>query len=261
MQPTISAFYQCYKQPKAFLHALTAFRQHYPDSTIVLISDGGGYDYTQAAAYFHCRYSQLPLRTGELANSTIFSRREDFLDWLERFVVAAKQMTEDYIMLLEDDVTVCKPIHSPLLFDINGANTKEFLGKKMERYLQSRGVKANARNGRIFYGGCGGALFRRTFIIEHFADRQKVSDMLTACEPYREGRHLTFYSTDYWISVLTYCVGGTIGNYQGFSEQWQWNVWIRRHILNNIEVLHQDKRLYNKPLDTDEQKIIGVSLV
>lgn len=257
MPPTISAFYQCYKQPKAFLYALKNFRQYYPDSMIVLISDGGGYDYTQAAQYFHCDYSRLPERTGELANSTIFSKRQDFLDWLDRFVAAANKMSEDYIMLLEDDVVVRRPITSALPFDINGANTKEFLGRKMEAYLQSQGVVGTGKGGRIFYGGCGGALFKKSFILEHFSDRAAVEKILTACEPYREGRHLTFYSTDYWISVLTYYVGGTIGNYDGFAEQWQWDVWLRKNIFNSIEVLHQDKSRYNQPPNEGECAILG----
>jgi len=257
MTHSISAFYQCYKQPKALLRTLSSFKQFYSQSEIELISDGGGYNYVAIADHFNIHYRQLSKRTGEVANSTVFSRRQDIIEWIARLVEAAKNTKGEYLLLLEDDVVVLKKIESQLPYDINGANKKEFLGEKMEEYLLRMGKNAPTKKNRFFYGGCGGSIFKASFLVKNFSDHKLIESIIVELEPYREGRHLEIYSTDYWISLLTYYVGGTIGRYNGFCEKWERVYWWRKYIMKNIEVVHQDKTFYNKPLLKREKQLLG----
>jgi hypothetical protein len=60
-QQTLGAMLQCYKNPYATYKCIESFRQHYPDSTIVIISDNG-YDYTKLAEHFNCIYTDEHLK-------------------------------------------------------------------------------------------------------------------------------------------------------------------------------------------------------
>lgn len=133
----IAAFYQCYKQPKAFLATVQSYRKFYSCETLSIISDGGGFDYSKAAETFNANYQKLEQATGD-KKALMFDEKDKLLNWLERFYNAALHTKEDFILLLEDDVLVLNKITSELNFDINGVNTNERIDKKIAEILYTR---------------------------------------------------------------------------------------------------------------------------
>jgi hypothetical protein len=55
MSQPFGAYLQCHKQPLATYKCLESFRNNYPDSTVILLSDNG-YDYSEMANFFGCIY-------------------------------------------------------------------------------------------------------------------------------------------------------------------------------------------------------------
>ena len=109
-QPEFGAFLQCHKQPFATYVSLSSFRKFYPNNTIVLISDNG-YDYTEMAKHFNCIY----IHSTEKANFNhkdldSGSHIENSHKLIERFYNAYSLIKEEYVLLLEDDVIINKPV-------------------------------------------------------------------------------------------------------------------------------------------------------
>ena len=65
--PSLGAYYQCHKQPKAFLNAAMSYRKHYPDGTFVISNDAGN-DYTYFAKNINAEYTYYDKKTGNSTN-------------------------------------------------------------------------------------------------------------------------------------------------------------------------------------------------
>lgn len=114
--PSIGAFYQCYKQPKALINTLKHFRKNYPDSTVFLVSNNGD-DVETVSKYFNCHYEHSTESTSDFS---VYCKDEDAVKlYMSRIYRAAQIITEEYILLLADDVHVFKPITN-LNYDLNG---------------------------------------------------------------------------------------------------------------------------------------------
>ena len=257
--PSIGATYQCYKQPKAMLFALSSFRKFYPNSSVNLISDNG-YDYSHVAKHFNCTYQHLDKHSGSIVSSTIFSDKIQIISWLSRLIETAKNSKEDYLIILEDDVWVLNKV-SLVKYDLNGINIYEYkLGKNITSFLKTKNNAIPKNMKKYFYGGCGGAIISKKFILDNFSDISNIEKVITELEYYREKIYTKIYTTDYWLTVLVLYFNGTIGQYPGFCETWHSDYYYRRYISKNIEILHQYKNYYNKNLSSDEIKIIGYKI-
>ena len=115
-KPTVGAYYQCYKQPKAVIHSLQAFRKSYPDSTIVMVSNNG-LNMEHVAKFFNADYTHSTQSTSE--HSTLCKDEKDFKLYMSRLYGAAKKIKEDYIMFLADDVRIFNPIKE-IKYDLAG---------------------------------------------------------------------------------------------------------------------------------------------
>ncbi len=250
--PTVGAYFQCFKQPKSTIATISSFRNAYPDSTVTVISDGG-FNYSDMCNLYKCNFS-LEKRLGS-AVGVVTSERKNIILWFERLINAAKSISEDYIMILEDDVRVFSPVKN-LVFDLNGINDEVTLGKHMTAFLKSKNkhIPASAKN--YYFGGCGGTIVRRQFLINHFRD---IESTITLLEKYLDADKKLRYVSDYWLSVLILYFGGTIGNYRGFCETWYFTYLFRRYILRNIKTLHFDKSLHDLPLTDAERALLGDS--
>lgn len=251
--PTIGVFYQCYKRPKAFLEVMKSFRSVYPSSKMVVISDNG-YDYGKIASKFNFDFSSLSERSCD-GRQAVFRGTEAVVSWLTRLYEATKKIKEDYIIILEDDVLVFKTIKN-LNYDLNGINPYEYIGEEVTEFLKERNknIPNSARD--YFYGGCGGSILRRDFILNNFVpdNFQKIADEI---DTHIKGRHEHTYFSDYWLTLFVLYYGGSVGQYEGFCEKWHSDYWYRKNILNNISVLHQEKKYYNTSLTKEESDLFG----
>jgi hypothetical protein len=229
----LDAIYFFYRQPVAFEASLRSFRQQYPESTIVLIGDLGCYDYSKLAEKYKCHYLLAEKKIGTQNYSAHLNSLtlDQYLDLWQR---AFSLMKEDYVLLLEDDTHVYKPVDVSFLnYTINGCNPGEKLHPLLTSWL---GSKASP-----IYGGCGGCIFDKKFFQSIFStmDRDSFKQVFSLL--------VRPLGADEVLSLICYRHGGTIGMYKGFTEVW-YPDFKERLLRKEITVLHADKSLYNAPV-------------
>lgn len=248
---SIGAFYQCYKQPKALLEVIRSFRKYYPESDVYLVCDGGN-DYSGVAKKFNLKYRYDEKRTGNgVAN--YFDNPEILYIWLDRLIDAAKNIKEDYIMILEDDVIIYDAV-TELHFDLNGVNKGEKIGKKVTKFLKTRNSHIPKRMKNYFYGGFGGAILNKKILLDN---QNSIKDAIATIDKYMEAPRKGIYVTDLWISLLYLYFGASAGHYRGLVEKWYKTYFFRKYILKNIKTLHQYKNFYNKELTREDVDDLG----
>ncbi len=247
--PSIGAFYQCYKRPKAVISVISSFRKYYPDSDMYVVGDGGD-DFSKLAEHFNVRYKNESFNTGN-GVSNVFENPDRLISWLHRLVDAAKYIKEDYILLLEDDVLVMDVVRQQLPFTINGNNPAMQLGRNETKFLKKRNKSIPFWTRNYYWGGFGGCIVKKSFILEHFTDVE--GDI----EKIRPHVHWDKFVSDIWISLLVLYHGGTIGPFKGLCETWYVDFDKRKNELHDISILHQYKDLYETPIDEEDKKLLG----
>lgn len=234
---TIGAFYQCFKQPRAFDHCLQNFRIHYPDVPLWIVNDGGDPNLESISKKYNPIHYELKERLDTNAKCLIFSKKEQILEWLRRLKEFVMTTNVDFILLLEDDVFVQAPTKtSDLKYDINGANlSMSFRCPMLDTILHLRNPSCPEK---LFYGGCGGCFLRTSFFKRIFLYFELLEHDLDLYSKY-----CTDYASDKVISYLTWLYGGTIGMYPGFVETHHTD-YKERTLNGTIEIIHQYKALY-----------------
>lgn len=233
----IAAFLQCFKNPYATYKCLESFRRFYPTSTVVLLSDNG-YNYSKMAEYFQCIYIHCD------KSATFIHKDLDtgshFLNTnklIQRITSAFQLIKEDYIMWLEDDVSVNGSISVPFRYDLNGycpnIINRSSIQLLAEKY---RNIDPNVA---YRFTGHGGSVYKRTALLECFDNKLAIDDVLTNWKIYG---FPTTLCQDYFFSILLIINGKTIGYYEGHGEKG------RHDIDSNILVQHQYKHWYGVPL-------------
>jgi hypothetical protein len=105
--------------------------------------------------------------------------------------------------------------------------------------LKLHGAKIPLFNFNYFWGGFGGCIIKRQFIVDHMT-KESIRKMVTDIDKHTKDKN---YTSDIWISLFVLYHGGTLGQYSGFCETW-WSDYKKRRNTNEIEVLHQYKELY-----------------
>lgn len=235
MTQPFGIFFQCHKQPYATYEALKSARQHYPESTIVLLSDNG-YNYSKMAEYFKCIYihenENIPVTYSELDSGYHITNSKNLIN---RFSNAFKQIKEEYIMLLEDDVSINNKIIDTFKYDINGYCPNVF---DIHRYKLKDKYPFLSENIVYHFSGHGGSVYHKVNILKYFNNIQVIDDILYNWKQYN------FPSTicvDFLCSAIVLLNKGTIGSYEGHCDGFG-----GKH--NHIKVQHQYKAYYNLPL-------------
>jgi len=236
---SISAFYQCYKQPIAFEHCLKTFREHYPSAELWIVNDGGDPGLADIAAKYTPTHYEMKERLGQNEIGTVFGKKESTIEWLQRLRSFLMATTSEFFLLLEDDVYVMGPTSTAdLKYDINGCN-------KSVRYIEPIVTIIRERNpdvpNPLYFGGCGGCFFRVSFFRQLFQDFDTILKEMDAYAIH----YKTEFGSDMVISYLTWIHGGTIEMYPGFAETWFYNIHERLD-SKSVEVLHKYKDLYTK---------------
>jgi hypothetical protein len=234
---SIGAYYQCFKQPKAFEHCLLQFRKHYPLEELWIVNDGGDPNLEYISKKFHPSHYEYKERIDTEAITTGFRHKTKIIEWLSRFRKFVLATKCDFILLLEDDVFVMKKTAiSDLKYEINGCNYgARFNNDMIEKIIQCSNSLVPSP---LYYGGCGGCFMKTAFfrrIFENFAEIESAIDIYSFfCND---------FASDKLISYFTWIYGGTIDMYPGFVEKW-YSSFPKRLESKTIEVLHQYKDLY-----------------
>ena len=252
-EPTIGAFYQCYRQPKSVIATLASFRRMYPTSSIYLFCDNGE-DFNQVALHFHCKYKYISNRLGN-GVTTYFTSKEKLISWLKRLLFVAKNSKEDFLIILEDDVRVYKKIKK-LKFDLNCIKTNHTIGEGATLFLKNRNSFIPKYINTIYYSGFGGSVISRKFLVSNFSDGEKLRNAIDQLCIFAQNRFNGGLPQDACLTMLVLYFGGTIGPYYGFTEVQYWTYKLRS-MLGWINIVHNDKSLYNLPLSKDENRIFS----
>jgi hypothetical protein len=211
-QPSMDAFYQCYKQKKSFTNALQSFRDHYPNSTVYIINDGGDATHAEQARQFNCIYVYREDQTGH-ENTTWFQTISELRTWIYGLRDAIKTFKNKWFILLEDDVRVMQPVAlDKLEYDVNGCNFDVKLDDSLCEYV------AKYHDRPSYYGGFGGTIYRTEFFRKILND----SNLEQHLEEFAKRRSYPLAS-DTVVTFLTYLYGGHIGPYEGYFETWYKN--------------------------------------
>ena len=244
----IGAFYQCYKQPKAFLQSLASYRKAYPHGDLIVVSDGG-HDYSKVVKKMSGDY----LHDQQMGNGLMlqFNTIEKASVFIKRFFAAAKKISQDYFILLEDDVIVFDRVPDSIkTADIIGCNRAGTF--RSYRMKDAEGMHANLKQYCLIdnppVGGCGGSLFKTSFFKNLEFNINEVLSEYSKYDP-------NFYS-DILLSYLTWRFGGTIIG--PVTELGETNIpdWTSSVRSGEIKVLHQCKWNYSQPLTDEEKKML-----
>lgn len=263
-EPSISVFYQCFNQPKCVITAIKLFREFYPKNAIFLYSNKG-LDMSHIASHFDCKYEYL---SNGIDSGFWFKTKEDIISWVKRLLFAAQNSKEDFVMIMEDDARVYRKIKK-LKFDFNCVKPCLQLGKDITRFLKIRNSSIPSYINNIYFGGCGGTLINRKFIVDNFSNLENLDSAVEELLPYTKKHFKGALPADGLITMLIFYFGGTVGMYSGFAEvgnpgirglkdnfleMSHWKYYLRP-FLGRIEVVHNDKSLYNVPLTEEENRI------
>jgi len=246
---SIAGFYQCYKQKRAFIHVIESYRKHYPIENLFIINDKGDESLEEIAKQNNANYYYSNENIGHMDWSKIKNKIgnsviEKALIWLSRIYDATLTFTEDYFILLEDDVWIINKVNTDdLKNDINGGGTGYFGGEIYE-YLR----KYNTTSDKLYIAGYGGCIFKTLFYRNMLKNKDEIK------------KHIeNFYNlngtfaSDVIISFLTWIYGGTIGQFPGYCQVFD-NDYKQRRNENKIEILHQYYEYYDIGLYDNELK-------
>jgi glycosyl transferase family 11 len=237
----IGAYYQCYKEPHAFLNACQSFRRVYPTSTLVIVSDNGD-DFSHAAKYFNAASYKTNKKRGGNGATTHITALDQIIVFITNFLQGAKQISEDYFILMEDDVSIGRSIQMAAGFkdDIIGNNSilADF-PVVLQKYVNKQ-VR--------YYGGCGGSLFKRSFWAN--LDMKKVEVQLREFQ-----KMYSQFHTDMVLSFLCYANDGSICcGQQLFDSEFVQEIDFKKEKIPAVYHLYKD--LYGVPVTPREQLIL-----
>ena len=237
------AYLQCHKNPYATYKCLESFRKFYPDNTVVLLSDNG-YDYTEMAKYFRCIYIHSDENIVFIHKDVNdIGRFENSFKLIERIVNAFELCNEKYVMWLEDDVSINKPIVDTFMYEINGFCPNRISDESIQRLQKKYNLDTNKK---YYFTGHGGSVFNKNFFIECMKKKELILDIIENWVYYQFPSDI---AQDFLFSVIITLYGGSIGPYQGHYDGYN-------GLNTDITVQHQYKVWYKIPLPDNLKHLI-----
>ena len=240
MTPQFGAYFQCYKNPFATYKVLESFRKFYPTNSIVLCSDNG-YDYTKMAQHFNCIYQHRVKNMWLIySDCTEIDKGVNgaHIVWAKEVLQHMQSMfslvKEDYILWLEDDLSINHMISDTCSNDINGYNPNQYwTNMKME--LSKKYAHINPSNKYTWSGG-GGSIFNKNTMLHYLKNEEIIDDILINWTNYDLTREIV---CDFLLSLIVHLNNGTVGALNGMQDG-------ARDIIDmSLAIQHQYKRYYN----------------
>jgi len=240
------AFLQCYKEPMATYKCLESFRNHYPNSTIILLSDNG-YNYEYMAKHFNCIYihsdENVPLCNKDFSNERYI---ENVNKIIKRFETAFRLIPEDFVMWLEDDVVINNKITDSFRYDINGFCPNRYNNSMIDGLNQT--YDFITRGNLYRWSGHGGSVFNKSNLLRYFENKEIINDTLINWKKYNLTDDICH---DFFISLLVNLNKGTIGIYNGHNDGFN-------GLDVTIDVQHQYKVWYKVPMSDEVGTLVAI---
>lgn len=234
---SLFGFYQSvYKQPKASLEVYKGIRLYMPESPIYMVSSAG-YHYDPLAERHpsHVRYTYDHVN----AATWVPQNRPDGIDrvnnlqrWLDHFFVAAVWCNCDYLVFMEDDTLLRKPLTEKPPHDAGGMHQGGF---RWSQELQDRFGAANWSYRS--HGMCGGSYLRVEAFLHVYNNINwtRIGEMKEI--DVRIGRH-----SDVTLALLMMDAGYILKPFQNVTSQKY------SRDVATATLLHAEKKYYDKPL-------------
>jgi len=240
------AFLQCYKEPMATYKCLESFRNHYPNSTIILLSDNG-YNYEYMAKHFNCIYihsdENVPLCNKDFSNERYI---ENVNKIIKRFETAFRLIPEDFVMWLEDDVVINNKITDSFRYDINGFCPNRYNNSMIDGLNQT--YDFITRGNLYRWSGHGGSVFNKSNLLRYFENKEIINDTLINWKKYNLTDDICH---DFFISLLVNLNKGTIGIYNGHNDGYN-------GLDVTIDIQHQYKVWYKVPMSDEVGSLVAI---
>lgn len=230
---TLGAYYQCFKNRVATEYVLKSFREHYPEAPVIIVSDGGD-DFSDLAQMYNCQYFWRE-NIQSCRGKALAYNYDNWILWWNDFKKYVSMLDTDYMIFLEDDVAVRRPISlDSLPYDVNGIS----LTMSLARF----DLKHIAKN-KSMIGAQGGAVFSMKFLLRIFTSEETNVTFSKYRKEIRSSGLKGKWCTDIVLSILTWRHGGTMGDWSGYCRTTDSN-YTERVAAGDIEVLHLYKELY-----------------
>jgi len=144
----------------ALYQSLKAFRNHYEQEEVTLVSDGGD-NFSDLATYFNINYhySSYNCKYGQLG---LIGSNE----YLRRIYEHCVRANSDYVVILEEDVLTRRRINQFPSTEAAGPRLNVF-SEALIQYLKN----INHNDKDYGYGMCGGSIFDRKIYVECYEKR------------------------------------------------------------------------------------------
>jgi len=247
----IGAYLQCYKNPYATYKCLESFRKFYPNSTVVLLSDNG-YHYMEMAKHFKCiyihKYDKATFIHKNFENDSHILNNAVLIN---RMIEVFQLIKEDYVVWLEDDVSINGRISCSFNHDLNGFcpnPIQKFILENLKKTYTELDVET-----KYHFTGHGGSVYKKTAALECFKNTEIWKDVVENWQFYNTNKIETpsDICQDFLFSILFVLNGKTIGPYEGHYDF--------RHFINqDITVQHQYKHFYNVELPDELKYLVKI---
>ena len=155
-------YFHVFRAPEAVVWQLQETRRLYPSSPAFVVSDGG-LDFGGACASIGmCRFEWRPPANDRVNPKPFFGRFTDAVRWLRT----------EYVVMLEPDVQLLRPILGEPLADAGGARDEwnPRVSKPLRDYIEAQGRRSDPKFELRWprWGLCGGAYVRSAAALDAF---------------------------------------------------------------------------------------------
>lgn len=223
---TFDAIFHAYKFNKNVEECLSSLIRHHPSTNVYVCIDGGGDNegFSSVASKYNIR--EIICYEENILPKARFKDKDSPKKYVERILNLLSFCTQEWTILLEDDVRIIKPITTfPLLVDAAGPIGHPISDELV--YNINNSILKPLTN--INYGFCGGTMFK-TNLFEHL-DWKKINFYNLIKLDWRCGS-----ATDICLNVLAYLNNKTYGRWTEYGE-----INNPREENNNCSVLHNVK--------------------
>ncbi|KAI8462497.1 MAG: hypothetical protein J3K34DRAFT_500088 [Monoraphidium minutum] len=217
----VAAYYQVHSNARAVREVLLRFRAVYPTAPVYIVNDGGDRSLAAVVAPFRVSYRYEPSITfiGRGQHGAISQGCNSpaacgaFLSRL-----AAAGAAADWVVLLEDDVHLVRPLSLQYLkYDISAGPR---CGPLLPDYLQAIArLRGYARKEAPCWRGAGGSVFRGSALRALARLGGRAGKIESAWLPALLAAGGGALPVDKMVTSLVYAWGGTAGAWPGYVER------------------------------------------
>jgi hypothetical protein len=222
---SFSVYHQCFNNKKATEFAIANFRNHNPNISYYLISDGG-LDFSEIAKKYNCHFVMAPENIG-----TNYLEKNNAKIYLNRLRSAFEYSGTQYMMTMEDDV-LCR---AELIIENDFNIAMSYVpGNKLRPHIFEKAIsKYNITPNVDWYGATGGTILNKNI----FFDSEKIKLVDQFME---EDFEPTLGSIDQFIVMLYLICGLECAVNNGLGETHRTLNWQN----SDLALVHNFKEMY-----------------